>query len=834
MLVCLSAGAQKPIRITLDQNWQFRKQGDSTWLPAVVPGNVFTDLMRNGVIPDPFYADNESKVQWVGNANWEYVCSFELTKKEYNKKYVFITFEGLDTYTDVYINDSLVLHADNMFRSWHTEIRKYVHQGRNTIRVVFESAMQHARADSMQYPYPLPGDSRVFARKAQYQFGWDWGPRLVTAGIIQPITLLSTNNGYIQQSRYFYQNADSTDAKLLFGVQLDPLFDVWDHYHLRMYDLEKGKYVSKKNTNNNFQNVVYAGAEIQEPAVWSCTGEGEQNLYNYEYRLYKGWRLVDKEKISFGIPDIHLEQVADSIGSTFYFTVNGTKVFCKGANMIPLSSFPSEVRKAAYDSILHEAKELGINMIRIWGGGIYEDEYFYHACDSLGILVWQDMMFAGGMYPYASMEDNINFEVFEQLLRLRKHPCLALICGNNEIQEGWDNWGWRDSTVYSLEKMQTIEDDYKNLFEGFIESFTHFFNDEYNAPDYHITSPSIGWGHPESMTEGDSHYWGVWWGEEPFEVFNEKVPRFMSEYGFQGMASPFLWEKYIPGFSDSASAASVLQDPVMRVHQKHPRGFDLIQHYMEMYYRVPQRIDDFIYVSQILQADAMRTAIEAQRRSMPYCMGTLFWQLNDCWPVNSWSVIDYAGNRKAAYYMVKRKYADVMLSITSDSTTSDAIYIVNDRADTLHATLELNFLTTTDTISQFRNMQLDIAPHAVYLLEWKASLFWDLNNLLSARIIEDDSCIASETRSFYAPKMVDWQDPQITIHCDPETHAITLRSKRFAKSVYLYSLSGECKLSDNYFDLLPNIPVTIQVESGWTDDLPETLQYKCLNTIYGN
>lgn len=558
LCVLLSAVADaQPFSLPLSRGWVFKEPGKDKWLPATVPGTVHTDLMKQKLIPDPFYRDNEAKVQWVSKLDWDYRTQFNVDARQLSANNLELVFEGLDTYADIWLNDRLILHTDNMFRTWQVDVKPWLKAGKNQLLIRFYSAERIT--DSLanaQLPLVLPSENnRHYSRKAQYHFGWDWGPKLVTCGIWRKITL-------------------------------------------------------------------------------------------------RGWDDIREEDISWkkGLKKVELVQEPDSAGSTFYFRINGQPVFMKGANWIPADVFLPRIGKARYRQLLVAAKEANFNMLRVWGGGIYEDDAFYDLCDSLGIMVWQDFMFAGAMYPSgdAHFLENVKQEAIDNIKRLRRHPCIVAWCGNNEIDEAWNNWGWQDQFHLSQQYAEVLWGDYKKLFRELLPQLVADYD---GMRPYISTSPKNGWGRKESMTDGDSHYWGVWWGLEPVVRYKEKIPRFMSEYGMQAMPN---WETIkmfsLPADWDTASV-------VMKVHQKHPTGYKTLAAYLEQNDDHPATFKAFAEATQQLQAKALTTAITAHMDAAPYCMGTLFWQFNDCWPVSSWSVVDYYGRKKKGYYAVKRLYA---------------------------------------------------------------------------------------------------------------------------------------------------------------------------------
>jgi beta-mannosidase len=562
LLNCQITTAQN-ISIELNKNWQFKNQKESKWYKATVPGTVHTDLLANKLIPDPYYRDNESKLQWIDKADWEYKTIFTIDEALFSKNQIDLIFDGLDTYADVYLNGKLILRADNMFRGWTLNVKPLIRRTKNELLIRFASAQN--KADSIakaQLPLVRPDNNRVYVRKAQYHFGWDWGPIFVGCGVWKKIKLEGWN-----------------------GVRIRP------------------------------------------------TSTIEKN-------------------------NVKLIQQKDPIGTSFYFEKDGNPIYCKGANWIPADIFLPRVTKDDYRKLLLKAKEANMNMLRVWGGGIYESDDFYDLCDSLGIMVWQDFMFAGGMYPGDdSFMNNVREEVKYQIKRLRNHPCIVLWCGNNEIDEAWKNWGWQNQFNLHGSDSARVWNDYKRLFEDSLKKWVDEFD---GTRPYISTSPKNGWGHKESFTEGDSHYWGVWWGLQDWEVFENKTGRFISEYGMQAMPN---WNT-VKSFTDNTDR--YLYSPVIQSHQKANDGFKKLNHYLTRYFIDSAKLSrlslkDYTYLSQCLQYYILKNSIAIHRSKYPTNMGTLLWQLNDCWPVASWSITDYSRKPKAAWYAVKEAYRDDMM-----------------------------------------------------------------------------------------------------------------------------------------------------------------------------
>lgn len=534
----------------LHSNWQFKNLQKATWYPATVPGTVHTDLLANHLIQDPFYGNHEKNLQWIGQADWEYQTSFD--RPHHSNSEMFLQFDGLDTYASIFLNHKLLLKTDNMFRTYKINVSKLLKAKGNHLRIVFYSAetQTNLSAKKNRLTYPCE-NNRNFARKAQYHFGWDWAPRLITCGIWRNI-------------------------KLLVGDD-------------------------KTETLSRYSNV-------------------------------------------------QLIQEKDSIGQSFYFTVEGIPTFMKGANWIPADVFLPRISKEKYRSLLVAAKEAGMNMLRVWGGGIYEDDYFYTLCDSLDIYVWQDFMFAGAMYAADQKSlQNIRQEAIDNIKRLRKHKCIVLWCGNNEIDEAWHNWGWQKQFNISKSDSSRLWLEYQKIFHDLLPALVKEYD---SGRTYIASSPLYGWGRQKSMTHGDSHYWGMWWGLDSISIMKQKIPRFMSEYGMQAMPNMESILKFVAKSDLDTSSLSI------KNHQKHPTGFQTLCKYLQMENISVSDFGSFVNGTQELQSRAIETALDAQMKSMGRCMGSLLWQYNDCWPVCSWSIIDFYGNKKKGYYTLQKKFTE--------------------------------------------------------------------------------------------------------------------------------------------------------------------------------
>ncbi len=788
-------------RLLSDSIWYIHTPNKESW-QVQVPGNVFTDLWQAGKIEAPFEHDNELKHKYIENQDFTYTCQFKLNKATLKQEYIYLVFKGLDTYATVTLNGTEILQSENMFRAYKIDVKPLL-QTQNHLAIAFRSATQAADSLFEAYPLPLPADNdrntkatSVFTRKAPYQYGWDWGPRYVGQGIWQDIVLETSNSLDIHQYR-LWQKALSADNKVTIGVQLQLQSSTLQEVSLEIHH---------QNTNCFSKTIALPKGicTIQESFIlddvkrWFPNGMGKQALYDFDITLSKGEHILWQQTKTLGFRDIELRRQTDSIGESFTFYVNGQAVYAKGANYIPQDVFPSRVKPSQYHQLLQQAHNAHFNMIRVWGGGIYEQDLFYDLCDSLGIMVWQDFMFACSLYPADSLFlEEVEKEATQQIQRLRDHASLALWCGNNEINELWHNWGYQKKYGYSKTDSAWLWHNYQSIFQKLLPTLvaTHDSNTNYLE-----SSPVWGWGHQESMTHGDSHYWGIWWGNQDFEMYAKKVPRFSSEFGFQSL--PAL--NTILSFTDSSQLA--LYSPDLKAHQKSSIGNKTIMSYILRYYPKPTSFENLIYISQLTQAYGLHIAFAAQRSARPYCMGTLFWQLNDCWPVLSWSSIDYYGQQKALYYTTKRDFSTFLIHSSTDRNQLN-IRIVSDTLQSTQAHLDYSIVAINgEALSSHQsNIQLP-ANSAQNYISIDLNQLPDLDttqHYLYARLSDNKGRILAEDYHFFAlPKHL--QLPETTVEINPMTAPNTFRVKNtgkyFAYAVYL-STATKGNFSDNFFHL---------------------------------
>ncbi|WP_299115733.1 glycoside hydrolase family 2 protein [uncultured Winogradskyella sp.] len=696
ILICFSCQPKHnvPVTIEIDSNWQFKKVSDPIWRSATVPGNIFSDLLDHQLIEDPFIANNEENVQWVSKTDWEYKTIFSVDEETFQKKNIELNFEGLDTYASVYLNDSLILKANNAFRQWNVNVKPIL-KPENELRLVFEHTSKYEEAEKAKLTYQLPEGNRIFTRKAQFQYGWDWGPKLNTSGIWRPIKLVAWNEFRVVD--YYLKQFSLSDSISELGLILKTNSSSDIEYNI---DLYIDDYLLYKYKDYNLYGNDTLNFDIEKPKRWWPHNLGEPYLYDIKVVVKDGNKILDNISVKHGIRTIDLVTEKDSIGESFYFKVNDVPVYAKGANYIPQHSFQNWVNDQHYEDLLDDVVDANMNMLRVWGGGIYENDIFYDLCDKKGILVWQDFMFACAMYPGDdTFLKNVRQEAEQQVKRLRNHASIALWCGNNENSEGWHRWGWQVDR--SGEEKDEIWDNYLKVFDSILPNTVARLTDT----DYWESSPKYGRGNPKYKTEGDAHDWWIWHDAYPFEHLEEHVPRFMSEFGFQSFPS-YEVIRYI-NQNDSIEISS----EGFKNHQKHSRGFQLIDEYMKRNFPIPDNAEDYVYMSQLLQAYGITKGIEAHRRAKPYNMGTLYWQLNDCWPAVSWSGIDYLGNWKALHYKLKHSFDNILISSKIENDTIK-VYVINDNLEDINEKLRISIKDFDNNILWKDSKEVSIASNS--------------------------------------------------------------------------------------------------------------------------
>ncbi|HEV7891536.1 MAG TPA: glycoside hydrolase family 2 protein [Pyrinomonadaceae bacterium] len=805
--------------VLLDNGWTFREDGKGEWRKATVPGSVHTDLLANRLIEDPFYRDNEPKLQWIGKTDWEYRTTFDVPAATLARRHVELVFDGLDTYATVFINDRAVLEADNMFRTWRVDARPNLKAGSNTLRVVFRSPINEIlpRMKTLGYELPAVNDqgekTSPHTRKAPYQYGWDWGPRFVTSGVWKPVRLEAWDDARIESVRLIQNQLDKDSAQMTAEVEVVSsgtlnVALLVENVTDKIYYRGKGAPLSQLKPGTNKLSVPFA---IAKPRLWWPNGMGAQPLYDINVSLLtpdpdrrpKIFLEVDKAGTRIGLRTLELRQQPDKDGKTFTFVVNGVPVFAKGANWVPADAFPERVTRERYRQLIQSARDSNMNMLRVWGGGYYESDDFYELCDELGIMVWQDFMFACSMYPGDDkFLASVRAEAEDNVRRLRNHPSIVIWVGNNEVETAWQHWGWKQNLPAKL------WDDYKKIFHGVLPETVAALDP---TRPYWPSSPSSNLEEDsDSQRMGDVHYWEVWHAAKPFAEYEKQHPRFMSEYGFQSFPQIETVNYY------TVASDHDIQSPVMLAHQKHPRGNQLIREYMLRDYPEPKDFESFLYVSQVLQAEGIKVGAEHMRRIMPHNMGSLYWQLDDCWPVASWSGIDYFGRWKALHFYARRFYSDVLLSPHVEDGRVE-MYVVSDR--TQAQPLELR-VTLTDFAGRAlweKRQNVNVEP-----LTSKSYLGVPVEELLRGQDaskvflhceLGSGGRVVSANNVFFKPyKELSTPAPNVTTNVTREGVRlfVTLKSDTLARAVYLSTPGLEGTFSDNYFDLPANTEMRVE------------------------
>jgi len=765
--------------------------------------------------------------------------------------HVDLVFAGLDTFADVYLNDQAILHADNMFRDWRVPAKTQLKSGSNTLRIVFHSAVEKMLPYVKSLPYVLPSISThnygneeniataPYTRKAPYNYGWDWGPRFMTEGIWQPIRLetwdaLRIENFHIHQ-RSITAGLANVDAELEIEASR-PISATLTLTHDEMSGPQTSDGTQTLQLNAGMNHLSFP-LRITSPKLWYPVGYGPQNRYRFAASVRVGRDVAAHTETKTGLRSVELRRVPDQWGKSFEFVVNGISVFGKGADVIPFDSFPNRVTPEIHRNILLAARDAHMNMVREWGGGYYESDDFYDICDELGIMVWQEFMFGGDMVPGdVAFQENVRQEAVDQIKRLRDHPSIVIWCGNNEVETGWWHWGDRQDFKASIspDTRDRVWQDYVILFADVLRSAVAQYGD---PVPYTPSSPSANFEEiPDNQHNGDMHYWQVWHAQAPASDYTLQFPRFMTEYGFQS----FPEMRTIRTFAKPEDFD--IRSTVMRAHQKNKGGNERILTYMLREYREPKDFASFVYLSQVQQAEIIKIGTEHLRRQRPRTMGSLYWQLNDCWPVASWASIDYYGRWKALHYYARRFYDDVLISPFLHDDKVD-VYVVSDKLQPLSGTIHMRLLdfSGNSLLDQTKDVQVSAQSNAIYFSVDKAALsakadprrsflVFDLD--VAGKRVSRNLVFLDVTRNLelpVAPKI------ETTISKTGEGYTITLQSAKLARSVYLSFGDLDVQTSDDYFDLLPVEPVTITLKSPATaDQIKDSLKVMSLTEAFNS
>jgi beta-mannosidase len=821
-----SGTAQTPSRpaqnsvLALDHGWQFRQvtsapqQPEAGWLPATVPGDVHLDLLANKKIDDPFYRDNEPKLQWIENQSWEYRLSFDVTPAMLARSNVDLVFNGLDAAAQVYVNGAEVLAADNMFRIWRVPVKGHLHAGKNVLRVAFPSPIKAAEEVAARDPWQpkTKTEAKTYIRRAAYEYGWDWGPHFVTSGIWRPAQIEAWDKVRIADFAIRQRDVSSAVAHADAEVEVEAASAGSARVSVQYTDNGKPVALSTVASLHSGRNLIDLPVEIRQPRLWYPAGYGDQPLYEFTAQVGVGGQTAETRKVKTGLRSIVLDRHLDQWGRSFQLIVNGIPVFAKGADVIPFDSFPNRVTTADYRRILQSARDANMNMIRHWGGGYYETGEFYSICDELGIMVWQDFMFGNDWQPGTyDFKLNIEAEADDQVRRLRNHPSIAVWSGNNETETAL-SWNGRQNLPADV-RFQMWQD-YLTEFSGILPRVVARLDAE---TPYWPSSPSSDYeALSPSYQSGDAHIWDVWHGRVPFSTYETHNARFVTEYGFQS----FPEMKTIGAFTQPQDRTNIFT-PVMLEHQKNNEGNSIIHDYLLKDYSEPKDFASFLYVSQVLQAEGIKIGAEHFRRSRPETMGSIFWQLNDCWPVASWSSIDYYGRWKALQYYARRFYAPILVSPHVENGALK-VYIVSDKTKATQETLRVRLMDFDGKVLLEDSRAVEVTP-----LDSKVYLDWPLKKVADAG--------AADTSRVFIVADLSANGEQISrnlvylastkeIHLKPAalsvettggngSYKVRITSRVLARSVYLSFGNLDVKVSDNYFDLLPGETAEIAVKS---------------------
>jgi len=827
--------------------WQFRQSGTEEWLPATVPGGVHTDILNLGRIPDPFIGDNEKEVMWVAEMDWEYRVTFLTDTEVRTEEKVFLVADGLDTITRVSLNGTVLGETNNQFRKWQWEVTMLLQDGENQLDVVFcgpsiYTAAQQVRRRVKGVSQAIDGAPHL--RKAPCQFGWDWGPMLPPIGIWQDIRLEGRSVAKLEDVhiRQFHSEGNVT-------VQAEIITENWEAGILMIDMLIISPSGEQFKTNAELSGrEALLEIQVENPKLWWPNGFGEQNLYDVIIILKGEDRILDRNEYSVGLRTIELRQDDDEFGKSFQFVINGIPIFAKGSNWIPADSFLTRFSDERLEKLISDAAASHQNMLRVWGGGLYEEERFYDLCDRYGILVWQDFIFSCSIYPLdePDFHENVRIEAEENIKRLRHRASLALWCGNNEMEWGWESWGWQKHPME--EQLPALVERFPDLgflldaigerdllpdWEALKTAYDQFFHNtlpvwiESFDPDTHYwpSSPSsnIPFHDANSQTQGDAHYWDVWHGRKPFTAYRGSYPRFMSEFGFQAFPTMETVEFY------AAPKDRNLTSYIMEHHQRGNHGNGLIIAQMTDTFRMPKDFTAWIYLSLILQAEGIRYGVEHWRRNMHRVSGTLYWQLNDCWPVASWASIDYFGRWKALHYAAKRFYEPVLLSIEDTPPVMD-VHISSDLTAEWVGTIRWSLETVSGKQLDSGSIEVEALPLAdtqIHRFNFSDQVNEknERNLVFICELWSGNECVSTTVGTFVPNKHLPFSDPALSVGIEQRgpDFVFSIAAKSMARFVELKLSGADVVFSDNYFDIPAGrkVQVTCPIPEGWTAALAE-------------
>lgn len=801
-------------RLPLTGSWRLRQESQRSTIAATVPGCVHTDLLAAGRLDDPYVRDKELDALWICEKEWTYSRSFDVPAKLLDHDAVVLRCDGLDTLAEVRINGKRVGRADNMFRTWTFDVKRRLRKGRNTIDVVFEPLLPWLRRKEKKdgvLPAWGVGVDKLngggWIRKEPCNFGWDWGPMLATCGIWRWIGLVAWSQARLDDVHVIQHHGDGGAVALDVGVTVDRPRS--REAVTASVTLGRNGEAVASTTLRIRGKTGRVRLEVPKPELWWPNGMGDQPLYDVTVVLTDAEGLeLDTWHRRIGLRTLRLNCQEDRWGESFEFAVNGVPFFAKGANWIPADTFAARVTDDDLDRLLTDAADAHMNMLRVWGGGIYEPDAFYDRCDELGICVWQDFIFSCGTYPAFDKEwmANVRAEVEDNVRRLRHHPSLALWCGNNELEQGLVGKEWTEDTMSWR--------DYGRLFDRMLPEVVGKLDPD---RDYWPGSPHSPRGDREDFNNpecGDAHLWRVWHGREPFEWYRTCTHRFNSEFGFQSFPEPRTVRYYTDPEDRNVTSR------IMEHHQRSGIGNSTIIHYMLSWFKLPASFDMTLWLSQILQGMAIKYAVEHWRRRMPAGMGTLYWQLNDCWPVASWSSIDSFGRWKALHYMAARFYAPLLVSGLEDAEKGTVeIHVTSDRMKRVDGVVRW-------TLTDAQGKRLDGGENAVRAAARRSRRVDTLrlkpyldahgptNLMLWLELEVDGLLVSTNFVTFARPKHLELADPKLSARVTKlrgGTYRVRLSSRRPALWCWLELDGVDARWSDSFFHVRPGQPVDVEL-----------------------
>lgn len=793
------------LMMDLNGKWQMKRIDENSWIDAVVPGSVYNDLLQAGKMKDPFYRDNEYEVLELSKYDYEYKRTFFVTKETLEHDIVLLRCEGLDTLCEIFINGVSILSANNMHRTYEVNIKGIITANENEILIIFRSPVEYGLKKNKELYLDscadaVPGISHV--RKAHSMSGWDWGPKLPDMGIWRNISICGYDDGRLAD---IYITQTHTDGKVDLDIRIS--VEKWCSHQLGILvslEAPAGEIIEKKVLNNLQEQHI--GLNIKEPKLWWPNNYGDQPLYKLTITLLSGENKIDSTVKRIGLRTLTVERNKDQWGESFEFEVNGESIFSMGGNYIPEDNILARCNPERTEKLIKSCIEANFNTIRVWGGGYYKEDYFYDLCDEYGLIVWQDQLYACGVYDFNDeFKESIKLETIDNMKRIRHHASLGLWSGNNELEYAWAYWGWGERFG------EKLKNDYIKQFEEFLPVLCKELDPN---TSYLVSSPtSTGYfDDPNNENIGDMHYWDVWHGRKPITEFRKIFPRFMSEFGLQSFAGLKTVETFT--LPEDRNIFSY----VMESHQKNGTGNEKILYYISEHFKYPKDFDSLLFASQLIQAEGIRNGVEHWRRNRGRCMGAIYWQLNDCWPVASWSSIDYFGRWKAVHYAARRFFAPVLVSACEEGMKV-SLHVSNETREKLTGTLVWQLMGRSGDVLQTKELKVsleELSTQEIVNLDFSDTLNTkqkQRETYLEFSFIENENVISYGTVLFVKSKHFGLLDPHIStmVFEEEDRFIIEISSKSFARFIELDLKNSDAIFSDNIFDLSANSVKRVEI-----------------------